>query len=201
MARYVASDTHQLFVNGSLESLLPRCSVARSLWQGVCTLDFPGFDAKYNNDREGRPAIDPRRLAAVWILALMRGVTSSVQVARLCDMDIEFRWLSGDCCVAKSQCCPQSKLGRSVNRALYAELLEQVAERVASPSGQWYNRARKVTMEGAFARLTELLNWRRCRCWGTAGATAEGLWRTISHNLLLLIGHWKPLVHQGAPAG
>ena len=106
-----------------------------------------------------------------------------------------------DCCVAKSQCCPQSKLGRSVNRALYAELLEQVAERVASPSGQWYNRARKVTMEGAFARLTELLNWRRCRCWGTAGATAEGLWRTISHNLLLLIGHWKPLVHQGAPAG
>ena len=102
MARYVASDTHQLFVNGSLESLLPRCSVARSLWQGVCTLDFPGFDAKYNNDREGRPAIDPRRLAAVWILALMRGVTSSVQVARLCDMDIEFRWLSGDCGVEKS---------------------------------------------------------------------------------------------------
>jgi transposase len=455
------------------------------LWQGILSLDFSGFDRKYINDREGRPAIDPRRLAAVWILALLRGVTSSVAVARLCDCDIEFRWLTGDCgveksslsafrsghleelsdlstqvlaslsrsgllpaadlavdgtviraaascdritnrdklvrrlghlraeiqerlergeddeddpdsgvtvlrqrqqrlevalaeieklglapdkrvawtepeasvkrlkngsyapahniqavtdlssgaiihlevvarnndkrlllpdlqgaqeglrslgeklpegkspvaavksltadagyhdtlqlmalenyldtyvpddehrhrrptgvsaeylgerfvydreqdemicpqgkrlrrrklntgrtamayqagksdcdsCVAKSECCPKSKEGRSVNRPLYGELLQKVAERVASPLGQWLKRARKVTMEGAFARLTELLNWRRCRCWGRLGATAEGLWRMVGHNLLLSLGHWQPLILEEARPG
>jgi len=106
-----------------------------------------------------------------------------------------------DKCAAKSECCPKSKSGRNVNRPLYEEVLEQVARRLASPPGEWHRRARKVTMEGAFARLTELLNWRRCRCWGKAGATAEALWRMIAHNLSLLIQHWRPLVHQTAPSG
>jgi transposase len=485
MARYLPDDTQTLFVSGSLESLLPQCSVARSLWRGVSSLDFAGFDSKYVNDQEGRPAIEPRRLAAVWMLALLRGVTSSVAVARLCASDIEFRWLSGDCgvekstlcafrsrhheqlsdlstqilaglarsgllpakdlsvdgtviraaascgritnreklqrrlehlvdeireclrsdddnddnsdsgraalekqerrleralaemeelglrkdkkvawtdpeasvkrlkdgsyapahnvqavsdlssgaiihvevvarnndqglllpelraaekrlalvrenlddkellsskvesltadggyrdtlqldsleeclntflpkdehsrrrppgvsaeylaeqfvydaerdelicpeaerlrrrklnsqgsamtyqakksvcdnCAAKSQCCPTSKGGRNVNVSLYGDVLEQVDRRHDSRLGRWYSRARRVTMEGVFARLTELLHWRRCRCWGKAGATAEALWRMITHNLLLLISHWKPLVHQRAPAG
>ena len=103
MARYIPADSCQtLFVNGSLDSLLPEHSVARSIWRGVCDLDFSGFDAKYRNDAEGRPAIDPRRLAGVWILAMVRGMSSSVAVARLCQTDIEFRWLIGDAGVHKS---------------------------------------------------------------------------------------------------
>lgn len=483
MARYLVADTRQLFVNGSLESLLPSSSVARSLWQAVCALDFGRFDQRYVNDAEGRPAIDPRRLAATWILALLRGVTSSVAVAWLCATDIEFRWLSGDCgvaksslaafrsgqsaaltelstqilaalsrsemlpavdlavdgtiiraaascreisnreqleqqlsrlaetihqrlsepesdaaadevavlerrcarlqgalselerlglsaskkvavsepeasvkrlktggyapahnvqavtdlasgaiislevvarnndkglllpavaaaqarlrevrqqrgvaaesstgvrgvvadsgyhdtrqllrlatsltpyvadaeqahrrppgvspeylrekfvndaerdelicprgarlhrrklnargtamsyqaapsvcaaCPAKATCCPRSQSGRTVNRPLFGATLERLAEQLATPLGTWYRRARQVTMEGMFARLKELLAWRRCRCWGQAGAQAEGLWRMITHNLMLLIGHWQPLVLGAARPG
>lgn len=136
MARYIPADSCQtLFVNGSLDSLLPECSVARSIWGSVCELDFSQFDAKYRNDAEGRPAIDPRRLAGVWILAMVRGMSSSVVVA------------------------------------------------------------------GVFGYLMEISNWRRGRAWGKVGAQAEALWRQITHNLMLLIGYWKPLVLKGAPSG
>jgi transposase len=103
MARYIPDHSSQtLFINGSLDSLLPDNSVARSIRHGLGELDFSRFDAVYRNDLEGRPAIDPRRLTGLWILALLRGVTSSVQVARLCRTDIEFRWLCGDAHVQKS---------------------------------------------------------------------------------------------------
>ena len=282
MARYIPDGSCQtLFVNGSLDSLLPESSVARSIWRGVCDLDFSGFDAKYRNDAEGRPAIDPRRLAGAWILAMVRGVSSSVAVARLCQTDIEFRWLSGDAgvqkstlsdfrtrhfkqvcglstqilaalarsgmlpgeelaidgsviraaascqascsrrklnagktavtyqataavcqeCRCKPECCPGTHGGRSVNRPLYDETMKAVAERVNSERGKRYWKARSVVVEGAIGRLVELLHWRRCRTWGKVGAQAEALWRQITHNLMLLIGYWKPLVLKGAPSG
>ena len=483
MARYIedrSMDT--LFVDGSLDSLLPETSVARALWAGLVRLDFGGFDAVYRNDGGGRPAIAPARLTAVWILALLRGVTSSVELARRCGEDIELRWLlgdapvekstlcafrtqhvdrlrdlstqllaslaradllpgeevavdgsviraassckastsrkglrrrveklgeviesklleessedstealrrrkarleraldemtalgktgeeermtitepeasrkklkngafapahnvqvvtdmssgviihteviehgndcgqlapqlrnaqeelervseeldddapskpsspttvcadsayhdthqlvelaergmaavvpdpnrarrppgvsdaylaeafdydaqrdalicpqgkalrprklnpnktamtyqakTGDCqeCPFKSQCSPKATQGRSVNRPLYPEVLAAVAQRVSSREGQRCMRARKITVEGAFARIIHLLNWRRCRAWGKRGAQAEALWRQIAHNLLLLIGHWQPIMPQVDPDG
>ncbi len=106
MARYIedrSMDT--LFVDGSLDSLLPESSVARTLWAGLVQLDFGGFDAAYCNDEGGRRAIAPARLTTVWILALLRGVTSSVELARRCGEDIELRWLLGDAPVEKSTLC------------------------------------------------------------------------------------------------
>jgi hypothetical protein len=104
-------------------------------------------------------------------------------------------------CPGKSDCCPRSSSGRSVNRPVSAEVLAEVAERVGSPQGVKQSKARKVTMEGCFARLCELLSWRRCRCWGKTGARAEALWRQISYNLMLLIEHWQPLVLRAVPSG
>ena len=475
MARYIEDRSRNtLFVDGSLDSLLPQTSVARTLWSGLLQLDFKGFDAAYCNDKNGRPAICPERLAAVWILGLVRGVTSSVELARRCGEDIELRWLlgdapvqkstlcafrtqhvdalkdlsttllaclaradllpgehvavdgsviraasscgasksrkglrrqikklgeviesklmeesceestdalegqkarleraldemsalgktgederitvgepdaskkklkdgsfapahnvqvvtdmssgviihaeiieqsndcgqlapqlhnaeqelervsaqldepltsmprsicadsayhdtrqlvdlaereieatvpdynrarrpsgvsdayladafkydaerdvmicpqnnalaprklnknktamtyqakTGDCqqCPFKSQCCPKAKQGRSVNRPLHGKVLADVAQRVSSPEGQRCMRNRKISAEGAFARIVHLLNWRRCRTWGKHGAQAEALWRQIAHNLLLLTGHWQPIQPQ-----
>ena len=97
-------------------------------------------------------------------------------------------------CPEKPRCCPKSKGGRSVNRALYAERLGTVAERLITGEGRRMMRARSVSCEGAFARMAGLLHWRRCRMWGRAGAQAELLWRQLTHNLMLLTGIWKPLV-------
>lgn len=102
MARYVEDRRSTLFVKGSLETLLPAHSTARVIWGALESLDFAAFDASYSNDATGRPALNARSLAGVWILALVRGITSSVALARQCGVDIEFRWLLGDAEVEKS---------------------------------------------------------------------------------------------------
>lgn len=95
----------ELFVSGTLEGLVPQTSVARLIWQALEDLDFSAFDALYKNDATGRPAVDPRRLCGVWVLALVRGETSSVRVAHWCGQDVEFRWMLGDAPVKKSTLC------------------------------------------------------------------------------------------------
>jgi transposase len=476
MANFIEDRSSEtLFVDGSLDSLLPHTSVARTIWAGLKQLDFSGFDAVYRNDKGGRPAIEPRRLAAVWILSLLRGGLSSVELARRSAEDIELRWLLGDApvekstlctfrtahadrlkelstqllaslahagllpgeaiavdgsviraaasctaswsnkglkrqvkklseviesklmeessndlcdalsrrkarleeavevmtalgktadddrmtitepdaskkklkngafgpahnvqvvtdmssgaiisaevieqgndygqlapqvenaqeelervsaqlddesskpalptivcadaayhdthqlvdfekrdiaavvparrprqpkgipkeylpeafdydpekdvlvcpqgkvlsphtlnsrktamiyrakgkqcqqCPFKSQCCPTLQRGRSVSRQLYSEVLATVADRTSSVEGQRYMRDRRITAEGAFARMVHLLSWRRCLTWGKSGAQAETLWRQITHNLLLFTGVWEPIMPQ-----
>ena len=66
MAKYIEQkrDT-ELFVSGSLDDLLPADSIARAIWAGLEQLDFGAYDGLYENDEEGRPALDPRGLTAV----------------------------------------------------------------------------------------------------------------------------------------
>ncbi len=105
MARYIESEQTTLFLRGNLDQLLPGNSVARTLFYALEKLDFSPFDKLYRNDDKGRPAIHPKRLLAVWILALLRGVDSSSALAKLCRSDIEFRWCTQDIPVEKSTLC------------------------------------------------------------------------------------------------
>jgi len=116
---------------------------------------------------------------------------------------VTYQAAASDCmaCSSKGECCPYSRRGRSVNRPLYEDVLKAVAERVVSERGRHYRKARSVVVEGAFGRLIELLSWRRCRTWGRWGTRAEALWRQITHNLMLLLGEWKPLVLKGSAGG
>ena len=76
MPRFVADRTEgELFVAGSLDSLLGADSLVRVLWATLLQQDLSRFEAVYHNDATGRPAVDPRRLVAVWIWGLLRGVT------------------------------------------------------------------------------------------------------------------------------
>lgn len=108
---------------------------------------------------------------------------------------ITYQAQAADCsaCPHKPRCCPNTQAGRSVNRSIHAPLLQTIAQRNASPEGKRMSAKRRTTAEGAFARIKEQLHWDRCRTWGQRGAQAELLWRQLAHNLLLLIGHWKPL--------
>ena len=97
-------------------------------------------------------------------------------------------------CPAKPQCCPKSQSGRYVNRSLYKERLDTIAQRLDTLEGRCQKNARWVVCEGTFARLNNLLHWGWCRMWDRAGAEAELLWRQFVHNLMLLSGIWKPMV-------
>lgn len=106
MPRFLSDNRAQtFFVNGSLDDLLPENSVARVLWAALEQLDFGAFDVLYKNDETGRPAIEPRCLVAVWILALLRGGMPSLELELQCSKDLEFRWLLGDAPVKKSTLC------------------------------------------------------------------------------------------------
>jgi len=97
-------------------------------------------------------------------------------------------------CPARAQCCPKSQSGRYVNRSLYKERLDTIAQRLDTDEGRSRKKARWAASEGAVARLNHSLHWGRCHMWDKAGAQAELLWRQFVNNLLLLIGYWKPLV-------
>lgn len=111
------------FIDASLDELLPGNSVARAIWAGLEKLDFSRFDAAYNNEDAGCTAVDPRCLTAVWMLSLLRGVQSSVRVARLCATDIEFRWLMGGAGVEKSTLAAFRKERKEALADLSAQIL------------------------------------------------------------------------------
>lgn len=128
MARFKEDRRNELqFVAGSLDTMLPDHSIARVLWHLLESLDFSEFEAAFKNDALGRRAIDPRCVAAVILLGLVRGVTSSVKLAQLCEQNIEFRWISGDVSMEKSTLCDFRKNNLNKLSALGAQVLSALS--------------------------------------------------------------------------
>jgi transposase len=129
MARYKTDHRETLqLLTGSLDLLLPQDSVARAIWAGLESLDFEAFDALYKNDATGRSALNPRCLTGVWMLGMLRGVTSSVRLACLCEQDVEFRWLVGDAPVEKSTLCDFRKNHQAALVSLSAQVLRALGQ-------------------------------------------------------------------------
>lgn len=80
-----------------LESLLPEDHRARLVWGYVERQDLSAlFDAiKARGAAPGRRAIDPRILFALWLYAVLDGVGSGREVARLCREHDAYRWICG----------------------------------------------------------------------------------------------------------
>jgi len=80
-----------------LESLLPEDHRARLVWGYVERQDLSAlFDAiKARGAAPGRRAIDPRVLFALWLYAVLDGVGSGREVARLCREHDAYRWICG----------------------------------------------------------------------------------------------------------
>jgi len=80
-----------------LESLLPEDHRARLVWGYVERQDLSAlFDAiKARGATPGRRAIDPRILFALWLYAVLDGVGSGREVARLSREHDAYRWICG----------------------------------------------------------------------------------------------------------
>ena len=81
----------------SLDDNLPPDHKARSVWAFVDSLDLSLFFEKIRavTGRAGQPAVDPRILLSLWLLATTDGVGSARALDRLCDEHIAYRWLRG----------------------------------------------------------------------------------------------------------
>jgi transposase len=80
-----------------VEQLIDEDHLARSIWALVGRLDLQRFYQHIESSTEagGRPAFDPQMLISVWVYAYSQGIGSAREVARRCEDDPAFQWLTG----------------------------------------------------------------------------------------------------------
>jgi transposase len=82
----------------SLDQLLPPADPARAVWNFVCGLDLAAWTDQIRSflNSPGAPAIDPRLLVALWLMATLDGISSAREISRFCSKHLSYRWLCGD---------------------------------------------------------------------------------------------------------
>jgi transposase len=80
-----------------IESLIGEDHPVRVIWAYVAGLDLSELEdrIKARGDRPGHPAISPRLLLALWLVATSDGVGSARALERLCNSHDVYRWLCG----------------------------------------------------------------------------------------------------------
>jgi len=80
-----------------VERLIGEDHPARAIWALVGRLDLSRFYEGIESSAEegGRPAFDPQLLISLWVYAYSQGIGSAREVARRCEYDPAFQWLSG----------------------------------------------------------------------------------------------------------
>src|SRR6267154_2133710 len=70
---------------------------ARAIWTLIGRMDLRHFYQGIESSAEegGRPAFDPQLLISLWVYAYSQGIGSAREVARRCEYDPAFQWLTG----------------------------------------------------------------------------------------------------------
>src|SRR5260370_14446068 len=70
---------------------------ARAIWTLIGRMDLSHFYQGIESSAEegGRPAFDPQLLISLWVYAYSQGIGSAREVARRCEFDPAFQWLTG----------------------------------------------------------------------------------------------------------
>lgn len=78
----------------SVDSWIPGEHLARFIWDCVSSFDLGTFYASYGT--EGAPPYDPQMMLSTLLYAWCTGTRSSRQIARACQEQIPYRWLTGN---------------------------------------------------------------------------------------------------------
>jgi transposase len=97
-ARFELVNREQLvFRTVDVEQLIEAEHPARAIWEFMGRVDLSAFSAgvkAYEGER-GRAAYDPRLLVSLWVYSYSRGITAGREIARLCEYDPAYQWLTG----------------------------------------------------------------------------------------------------------
>lgn len=96
--RYKPVDRGQtMFRPVVVEELIEEDHPARAVWELTGRLDLSGYDAEVKavEGVAGRKPWNVRLLASLWIYAYSRGIGSAREIARRCEYDPAFQWLTG----------------------------------------------------------------------------------------------------------
>lgn len=80
-----------------VERLIEEEHLARAIWALVGRLNLSRFYQAIESSVEegGRPAFDPQLLISLWVYAYTQGIGSARELARRCEFDPAFQWLTG----------------------------------------------------------------------------------------------------------
>src|SRR5208282_4035144 len=80
-----------------VEPLISEDHPAKAIWTLVGRLNLSAFYQAIESSTEegGRPAIDPQLLISLWVYAYSEGIGSARELARRCEFDPAFQWLTG----------------------------------------------------------------------------------------------------------
>ena len=81
----------------ALDQMIPSDHRVRIVWAYVDSLDVKPLYRKIRavEGGVGRDAVDPKILMALWMFAIIEGVSSGRQIARLCERDLAYMWICG----------------------------------------------------------------------------------------------------------
>lgn len=84
--------------DASLEQLVPKDHRVRAVWAYVDSLDLTALYQKIQavEGGVGRDAVDPKILMALWMWAIIEGISSARHVARQCEKDFTYMWICGE---------------------------------------------------------------------------------------------------------
>ena len=188
-ARLRQPNRHQVELRASdLESLLGEDHRARLVWGYVERQDLSGLTGqiKARGSNPGRAAIDPRILFALWLYAVLDGVGSGREVARLTREHDAYRWICGGVSVnyhalndfrANNEALFDEVLSANVAALAVAGAisLERVAQdgmRVRADAGAASFR-RQASLEEHLAEAAELVREVRQRAKDDPGASSR----------------------------
>lgn len=92
-------ERHQIqWRDAALDQMIPSDHRVRAVWAYVDSLNLKPLYRKIRavEGRAGRDAVDPKILMALWMFAIIEGVGSARQLARLCERDLAYKWICGD---------------------------------------------------------------------------------------------------------
>jgi transposase len=84
--------------DASLDQMIPKDHRVRAVWAYADSLDLTPLYRKIQavEGGVGRDAVDPKILLALWMFALIEGVSSARHLARLCERDLAYMWICGE---------------------------------------------------------------------------------------------------------
>ncbi len=80
-----------------VEQLIAPEHPARAIWEFLGRVELSRFSEgiqAYEGER-GRAAYEPRLLISLWVYSYSRGITAGREIARLCESDPAYQWLTG----------------------------------------------------------------------------------------------------------
>jgi transposase/ribosomal protein L34 len=84
--------------DASLDQMIPKDHRVRAVWAYVDSLDLKPMYEKIQavEGGVGRDAVDPKILMALWMFAIIEGVSSARHLARLATRDLAYMWICGE---------------------------------------------------------------------------------------------------------